>query len=64
MLSIYPLIWIMTWTVAHFTFAVQTFFKTAETNSCTEICAHFMFYQNDAVQERKLILLQVESQVH
>ena len=54
---------IMAWTGAHSAFAVGKFFFKTECLMATQITFHayFMLYQNDAVLDRKLILLWVEN---
>ena len=52
---------IMSWTRVHFAFAVKTF-KIVESVIATQraVCAQFMLCQNDAVLNRKSILLSVK----
>ena len=53
---------IMAWVSAHHVSSVETFLKTDEfvTAAQKTFCTHFMLRWNDAVLDRKLILLGVK----
>ena len=55
----------MVWIGAHCAFAVEMFLETGEFVMPTQrtFHAHFMLCQNDAVPERKLILLWIENSI-
>ena len=55
----------MSWTGARRTFAVKTVFKIGEFAINTQRAFHvyYMLYQNDAVSDRKSILLQVKNSI-
>ena len=54
---------IMAWTGAHCMFAVEIYFKTGKSVNAIQraFCTLFMLCQNDAVLDRKLILLWIEN---